>query len=74
MTEALNLYIEEMRKPTHVVFCLDYSGSMYGSGYEDLTSAMEYILNREEASKDKLQFSKKDKITVITFGNNIKNV
>ena len=43
MTEALNLYIEEMRKPTHVVFCLDYSGSMYGSGYEDLTSAMEYI-------------------------------
>lgn len=74
MTEALNLYIEEMRKPTHVVFCLDYSGSMYGSGYEDLTSAMEYILNREEAAKDKLQFSKKDKITVITFGNNIKNV
>ena len=25
MTKAINLYIEELRKPTHVVFCLDYS-------------------------------------------------
>ena len=35
---------------------------------------MEYILDYEKASKDKLQFSKKDKITIITFSNNVKNV
>ena len=32
ITEAINLYIEKLRKPTHVVFCLDTSGSMYGTG------------------------------------------
>lgn len=74
ITQALNLYIEELRKPTHVVFCLDYSGSMKGSGIEDLKNAMSYILNHDEAAKDQLQFSKKDKITVITFSSNVKNI
>ena len=29
--QALNLYQTELRKPVHVAFCLDYSGSMYGN-------------------------------------------
>ncbi len=74
ITRALDLYIEELRKPTHVVFCLDYSGSMYGSGNEDLSSAMSYILDYDQAKNDNLQFSRKDKITVVTFGNKIKHV
>ncbi len=74
ITRALDLYIEELRKPTHVVFCLDYSGSMYGSGNEDLSSAMSYILDYNQAKNDNLQFSRKDKITVVTFGNKIKHV
>ena len=71
MTKAINLYIEEFRKPTHVVFCLDYSGSMFGDGIDDLIDAMEYILTDEEASKDQLQFSKRDKITVIPFSSSV---
>ena len=67
MTEALNLYIEKLRKPTHVVFCLDISGSMYGSGLNSLKDAMNYILDYDTASRDKLQFSSNDKITIITF-------
>lgn len=74
MTKAINLYIEELRKPTHVVFCLDYSGSMYGDGIDKLTQAMDYILTYEKAAKDKLQFSKKDKITVITFSGQVNRV
>lgn len=74
MTKALNLYIEELRKPTHVVFCLDYSGSMQGYGIEELRDSMDYILDSEKASANKLQFSKKDKITVITFSDNVSNV
>lgn len=74
ITKAINLYIEELRKPTHVVFCLDYSGSMGGDGEEELKSAMKYILNYDEASKDKLQFSKNDKITVITFSSSVNNI
>lgn len=64
---ALELYQEELRKPIHVVFCLDYSGSMYGDGYEELVKAMEYILDKDRASADSIQFTSKDKITVIPF-------
>lgn len=67
MTYALNVYIEMLRKPSHTVFVLDYSGSMYGEGYTELHDAMHYILNAEEAGKDQLQFSKKDKVTIIPF-------
>ena len=56
MTEAINLYIESLRKPTHVVFCLDVSGSMYGDGLDELKEAMTYILDYETASLDNIQF------------------
>jgi len=71
MTLALNIYIERLRKPTHVIFCLDYSGSMYGNGINELTNAMEYILDYDKASVDKLQFSEKDKITIVPFSTSV---
>ena len=67
---ALNLYQTELRKPTHVVFCLDYSSSMNPTGYEELLNAMDYILT-DEAAKDFIQFSEKDKIDIIPFGSEI---
>ena len=74
ISKAINLYIEAFRKPTHVVFCLDVSGSMSGTGLTELKEAMNYILDKEQASKDNLQFSDSDKITVITFNNGVKNI
>lgn len=65
--DALNLYQDELKKPSHVVFCLDYSGSMGGSGERSLNEAMEYILNYDKASEDFLQFSRKDIIGIIPF-------
>lgn len=69
--EAITLYIEELRKPAAVVFCLDYSGSMYGEGERELENAIEYILDYEQASKDKIQFSEKDKIFIYAFGDTV---
>ena len=63
---ALNMYQTELRKPVHVVFCLDYSGSMYGDGYNQLKKAMQYILT-DEAANDFIQFSDRDKIDIIPF-------
>ena len=74
ITKAINLYIEAFRKPTHVVFCLDVSGSMYGDGLSELKDAMNYILDKEQASQDNLQFSDGDKITVITFNEKTKDI
>lgn len=68
--QALNTYQTELRKPVHVVFCLDYSGSMYGEGINELTSAMDYILT-DKAANELLQFSEKDKIDVIPFSTKV---
>ena len=74
ITEAINLYISKFRKPTHVVFCLDVSGSMSGSGLKELKDSMSYILDYETASQDNLQFSDQDKITIITFNSGVDRV
>ena len=74
ITKALNLYLEELRRPSHTVFCLDYSGSMYGTGKSQLENAMDYILDYEKASKDQNQFSKYDKITVIPFSSGVLDI
>ena len=68
---ALGIYQTELRKPIHAVFCLDYSGSMYGSGNKQLVEAMDYILDVKKASKNLLQFSEKDKISVVPFSGSI---
>ncbi len=74
ISEAMNLYIEKLRKPTHVVFCLDISGSMYGKGLKELKEAMNDILDYEISRKDMLQFSNQDKITLITFNENVERI
>ncbi len=71
--KALNLYQTALRKPVHVAFCLDYSGSMDGSGYKELVDAMNYILT-EEAANDFIQFSSEDKIDIIPFSGSVKGV
>ena len=57
--EALGKYQTEFRKPIHIAFCLDYSGSMAGSGIKSLVNAMKYILDEKQASNDLLQFARK---------------
>ncbi len=71
--KALELYQLEFRKPIYTIFALDYSGSMSGKGYNQLTDAMEYILT-DRASQDLLQYTDKDKITVIPFSTDVIDV
>lgn len=66
INEAFGLYQVELRKPVHVVFCLDYSGSMFGQGFDSLVDAMDYILG-SRATKDYIQFTSGDKIDIIPF-------
>ena len=71
--EALLLYQTKLRKPVHVVFCLDYSGSMLGEGMNALQDAMEFILS-DEAKKSMIQFTGEDKIDVIAFGSRVRKI
>ena len=68
--KALNIYQNVFRKPIHIVFCLDYSGSMYGRGIEGLREAMDYILT-SKAEKDNIQFSSGDVIDIILFSDRV---
>ena len=65
------MYQSEFRKPVHVVFCLDYSGSMYGEGISELRDAMSYIFNSDDI---KVKFSDADKIDVIPFSTSVIDV
>lgn len=71
--EALRLYQDLLRKPVHVVFCLDYSGSMYGEGIDELIKAMEFVLG-DEALTNMIQFSSRDKIDIIPFSSKPESV
>ena len=64
---SLLLFQNELKKPSITVFCLDMSGSMSGSGYNELIAAMDYILTPESASKDYVQFTESDIIYIIPF-------
>ena len=72
INRALLMYQEELRKPIHVVFCLDYSGSMRGNGYKELINAMEYIFS-DQAKDDNIQFTYKDKIDILPFASDVKD-
>ena len=69
--EALRLYQMEFRKPVHVVFCLDYSGSMGGTGIKELRKAMKEILETKDLT---ISFSDKDKIDIVPFSTHVIDV
>ena len=71
INEAIDLYIDLFRKESATVFCLDFSGSMYGEGDRQLKDAMDYILDYNKALQDRVQFSKKDIVIVLPFSDNV---
>ena len=72
LMEALNLYQTSFRKPSLNLYCLDFSGSMEGSGQEQLKEAMAQILIQENAAENLLQASAGEVNTAILFDNGIK--
>ena len=71
MDDAIIFYIEALRKPASVAFCLDYSGSMYNHGDKELKEAMNFILDADKAKEEFIQFSEKDKIYVLPFSSQV---
>jgi Ca-activated chloride channel family protein len=70
--EALDLYQTEFRKPSFVVFCLDFSGSMSSEGEKDLESAMQVLLDQQQATTYFLQRTGRDTTIVMPFSNGVK--
>ena len=74
LMEALNLYQTSFKKPSLNIYCLDFSGSMEGTGETQLKDAMSQILLEENASKNFLQANAGEVNEVIFFDNTILDI
>ncbi len=72
MLKALDLYQTTFRKPSFVVFCLDFSGSMGGSGIENLKEAMVTLLDPEVSDDYLLQRTDRDRLFVLAYSEGVK--
>ncbi len=72
--QALTLYQAALRKPSLTALCLDFSGSMQGDGENSLQQAMRFLFTPEEASKVLVQWSPADRIFVIPFDANVRDI
>ncbi len=71
LREALNLYQGSLKKPSLNLYCLDFSGSMSGTGEEQLKEAMAQILIQENARENFLQASEGEVNEIIFFDDQI---
>ncbi len=74
LMEALNLYQTSFKKPSLNIYCLDFSGSMEGTGETQLKDAMSQILLQENASRNFLQANAGEVNEVIFFDNTILDI
>lgn len=74
LQKALSMYQSELRKPSLTVYCVDYSGSMYGEGYDQLIAAMEQLLIQKNAEANYLQASPDDVTIIIPFDDRVRDV
>ena len=74
LTEALNVYQTSFKKPSLNIYCLDFSGSMSGTGEGQLKEAMAQILLQENARKNFLQANAGEVNEVVFFDDTILDV
>lgn len=71
VSEALNLYQTAFRKPSLTAYVLDYSGSMAGTGIEQLRKAMRTLLDQRIAKEYMLQASPEDMTIIVPFNSGV---
>lgn len=69
--QALDLYQSSFKKPAYTVYVLDYSGSMSGKGYNSMMYALSEILVPENAKKNLLQGTTKDRTVLLPFSSEV---
>lgn len=74
LTEALNVYQTSFKKPSLNIYCLDFSGSMAGTGEQQLKEAMSQILLQENARQNFLQANAGEVNEVVFFDDTILDV
>ncbi|MDO5037890.1 MAG: VWA domain-containing protein [Tissierellia bacterium] len=69
--EALALYQSQFKKPALTLYVLDYSGSMYGEGIDQMNQALSQVLLPERAKENLLLGTDRDKTILIPFADGV---
>ena len=64
---ALSLYQTKLRRPSHTIWAVDYSGSMAGDGKQGVVDGLNQALDPERASQSMIQPADGDTNEVIAF-------
>ena len=74
LMDALNVYQTNFKKPSLNIYCLDFSGSMTGTGEEQLEEAMAQILIQKNAEKNLLQANEGEVNIAVLFDDQVIDV
>jgi Ca-activated chloride channel family protein len=72
--KALELYQEKLRKPSLTFYCLDFSGSMAGTGEKQLKEALRNLLDQDLARNNLLAAGEKDENFFVLFDGGIRQI
>lgn len=73
--EILYAYLDKARVPSHAIFVLDVSGSMRGTGIEQLKSAIKNLAGDDTSLTGRFaRFADRERITLVIFNSAIKDV
>lgn len=72
--QALSLYQTSFKKPAYTAYVLDYSGSMRGDRYENMIRALREIWIPENAKKNMLMGTSRDRTLFIPFSSEVIDV
>lgn len=75
LDDLLTSYLDKQRRPAHVYFVLDTSGSMgQNGGIEQLRTALQGLAGNDSSLSGRFaKFHQREKVTVIEFAGNIKH-
>ncbi len=71
IASALTLYQEALRRPSMTAMCLDVSGSMAGTGEQQLSEAMRFLLTPARTREALVQWLGADRILVLPFSSQV---
>ena len=69
--KALSLYQTKLRRPSHTIWAVDYSGSMAGDGKQGVVDGLNQALDPEQASQSMIQPADGDTNEVIAFSDRV---
>jgi Ca-activated chloride channel family protein len=72
--KALELYQEKLKKPSLTFYCLDFSGSMEGTGEKQLKESMRNLLDQNIAKKNMLSAGERDEHVFVLFDSEIRQI